>query len=50
MSEPRRDLSPGKHEQLALGYVFGGLSSFGQRPFLSDPEHLVVCQAYVAVV
>lgn len=50
MTEPRRDLSPGMHEQLELGYVFGGLSTFGQRPFLTDPEHLDEWQPDVAIV
>lgn len=50
MTEPRRHLSPGMHEQLELGYVFGGLSTFGQRPFLTDPEHLDEWQPDVAIV
>ena len=50
MSEPRRELSPGLREQLDLGYVFGGLSTFGQRPFLTDPEHLDDWQPDVAIV
>lgn len=50
MSEPRRDLSPGMREQLELGYVFGGLSTFGQRPFLPDPEMLDEWQPHVAIV
>src|SRR5690606_1791909 len=37
---PSRELSPGMREQLDLGNVFGGLSTFGQRPFLTDPEQL----------
>ena len=37
-------------EQLSLGYVFGGLSTFGQRPFLSDPEQLDSWRPDVAVV
>ena len=47
---PRRDLSPGMQEQLDLGYVFGGLSTFGQRPLLTDPEQLDAWQPDVAVV
>ena len=38
------------HEQLDLGYVFGGLSTFGQRPFLTDPEQLDAWQPDVAIV
>ena len=38
------------HEQLELGYVFGGLSTFGQRPFLTDPEQLDEWQPDVAIV
>ena len=48
--EPRRDLSPGMQEQLELGYVFGGLSTFGQRPLVTDPEQLDAWQPDVAVV
>ena len=50
MAEPRRDLSPGMHEQLELGYVFGGLTTFGQRPLLTDPEQLDAWRPDVAVV
>jgi agmatinase len=50
MTETRRELSPGMHEQLDLGYVFGGLSTFGQRPFLPDPEQLDAWQPDVAIV
>lgn len=37
-------------EQLELGYVFGGLSTFGQRPFLSEPEQLDTWRPDVAVL
>lgn len=37
-------------EQLELGYVFGGLSTFGQRPFLSEPEQLDSWRPDVAVL
>jgi agmatinase len=47
---PRRDLSPGMQEQLELGYVFGGLSTFGQRPLVTDPEQLDAWQPDVAIV
>lgn len=50
MADPRRDLSPGMHEQLDLGYAFGGLSTFGQRPFLTDPDQLDAWQPDVAIV
>ena len=50
MTEPRRDLSPGMREQLDLGYVFGGLSTFGQRPFLTDAEQLDEWRPDVAIV
>ena len=50
MTEPRRELSPGMREQLDLGYAFGGLSTFGQRPFLTDAEQLDAWQPDVAIV
>ena len=37
-------------EQLELGYVFGGIRTFGQRPFLTDPEQLDAWQPDVAIV
>ncbi|MFM8857878.1 MAG: arginase family protein, partial [Actinomycetota bacterium] len=37
-------------EQLELGYVFGGLPTFGQRPFLPDAELLDEWQPHVAIV
>ena len=37
-------------EQLDLGYVFGGLATFGQRPFLTDPEQLDSWKPDVAIV
>lgn len=50
MTEPRRDLSPGMREQLDLGFTFGGLSTFGQRPFLPDAHLLDEWQPDVAIV
>lgn len=50
MSEPRRELSAGMREQLDLGFVFGGLSTFGQRPFLPDAELLDGWKPDVAIV
>ncbi len=47
---PERELPPGMREQLELGYVFGGLSTFGQRPFLTEPEQLDSWQPDVAIV
>lgn len=47
---PQRDLTPGMREQLDLGYVFGGLSTFGQRPFLTDPQQLDTWRPDVAIV
>lgn len=46
---PRRELSDGMREQLSLaGYA--GLPTFGQRPFLTDPEQLDEWQPDVAIV
>jgi agmatinase len=50
MAEPKRELSPGMQEQLDLGFVFGGLATFGQRPFLTEPAHLDEWQPDVAIV
>jgi len=50
MAEPKRELSPGMQEQLDLGYVFGGLATFGQRPFLTEPSQLDEWQPHVAIV
>jgi len=50
MAEPQRELSPGMQEQLDLGYVFGGLATFGQRPFLTEPSQLDEWQPDVAIV
>ena len=50
MAEPKRELSPGMQEQLELGYVFGGLATFGQRPFLTEPSQLDEWQPHVAIV
>ena len=50
MAEPKRELSPGMQEQLDLGYVFGGLATFGQRPFLAEPSQLDEWQPDVAIV
>ena len=50
MSEPRRELPPGYQEQLDLGYVFGGLSTFAQRPFVPHAAHLAEWKPDVAVM
>jgi agmatinase len=50
MAEPQRELSPGMQEQLDLGYVFGGLATFGQRPFLTESSQLDEWQPDVAIV
>ena len=47
---PRRDLSPGMQEQLELGYVFGGIRTFGMRPLLTEPEQFDEWQPDVAIV
>ncbi len=43
-------LSAGMREQLELGYVFGGLSTFAQRPFVPDAEDLDRWRPDVAVI
>jgi len=48
--EPRREISDALREQLDLGYNFGGLSTFGQRPFLPDPADLDAWRPDVAIV
>src|SRR5436190_22892522 len=47
---PERELAPGMREQLDLGYNWGGLSTFGQRPFLTEPEQLDTWAPDVAIV
>ena len=46
--DPNRDLPPGLREQLDLPHA--GLATFGQRPFLTEPEQLDAWQPDVAVV
>lgn len=48
--EPRRQISDAMRDQLDLGYSFGGLSTFGQRPFLPDPTDLDAWRPDVAIV
>ena len=50
MADPDRELSPGMHEQLELGYVFGGIATLGQRPLLTDPEQLDAWKPDAAIV
>lgn len=45
-----RDIPPGMREQLELGYTFGGLSTFGQRPFISELDQLERWKPDVAIV
>jgi agmatinase len=47
---PDEMLTPGMREQLELGYVFGGLSTFGQQPFVPDLDDLDRWQPDVAIV
>jgi agmatinase len=48
--ERRRELTAGMAEQLALGYTFGGIRTFGQRPLLTDAHQLDEWQPDVAIV
>jgi agmatinase len=50
VTELHRDLPPGYREQLDLGYVFGSVTTFGQRPLLTEPEQLDEWRPDVAVV
>lgn len=50
MSNPDRRLPAGMREQLELGLGAGGLATFAQRPFLTEPEQLDVWQPDVAVI
>jgi agmatinase len=50
VTEPRRRLPPGYEEQLDLGYVFGSVTTFAQRPLLTEPEQLDEWRPDVAVV
>jgi agmatinase len=47
---PRRDIGPGYREQLELGYVFGSVLTFAQRPLVTEPEHLAAWRPDVAVL
>lgn len=45
-----RELPPGLREQLDLGYGTGGLATFGQRAFLTEPAQLDSWRPDVAIV
>ncbi len=47
---PRRDVAPGYRDQLELGYVFGSVLTFAQRPLVTEPEQLAAWRPDVAVV
>jgi agmatinase len=47
--EPRRELSPGMRDQLNVP-SYEGLATFGQRPFLTDPDQLDSWKPDVAIV
>src|SRR6185369_8625909 len=49
-SAPRRELPPGYQDQLDLGYAFGSVMTFAQRPLLAAPEQLDAWQPDVAMV
>ncbi len=50
MTTPRRAVPQGMREQLDLGYVFGSVLTFAQRPLVTDVQQLVDWQPDVAVV
>ena len=50
MTTPRRNIPPGLREQLDLGYVFGSVQTFGQRPLVTELQQLADWQADVAIV
>jgi agmatinase len=50
MTTPRRAVPPGLREQLDLGYVFGSVLTFAQRPLVTELQQLVDWQPDVAVV
>ncbi|MBU6317699.1 MAG: agmatinase, partial [Acidobacteria bacterium] len=47
---PRREVAPGYREQLELGYVFGSVLTFAQRPLVTEPEQLAAWRPDVAVL
>ncbi len=50
MTTPRRHVEPGLREQLDLGYVFGSVLTFAQRPLVTEVQQLADWQADVAVL
>ncbi|MFM2071952.1 MAG: hypothetical protein RLZZ623_2215 [Actinomycetota bacterium] len=50
MAPPQRDLPPGYREQLDLGYVFGSVLTFAQRPLITELEQLIAWAPDVAVL
>jgi len=50
MTTPRRQVEPGLREQLDLGYVFGSVLTFAQRPLVTEVQQLADWQADVAVL
>lgn len=47
---PRREVGSGYREQLELGYVFGSVLTFAQRPLVAEPEQLAAWRPDVAVL
>jgi agmatinase len=50
MAPPQRDLPPGYREQLDLGYVFGSVLTFAQRPLITELQQLIDWAPDVAVL
>jgi agmatinase len=50
VTTPRRDLPPGYRDQLDLGYVFGSVLTYAQRPLITEPEQLAAWQPDAAVL
>ena len=50
MTTPRRFVPPGYREQLDLGYVFGSVLTFAQRPLVTEPGQLAEWQPDVAIL
>jgi agmatinase len=50
VTTPRRFVPPGYREQLDLGYVFGSVLTFAQRPLVTEPGQLAEWQPDVAIL
>jgi agmatinase len=50
VTTPRRTVPPGYREQLDLGYVFGSVLTFAQRPLVTEQQQLVEWQPDVAIL